>query len=129
VAHRPSSSRAAIDLFFSTIADVVVADGEFFSERERSQLLDALQTDARIVPVTLHVNFDNVLARVAADPDPGRVASRIPKILARLHASYETALPFLEANSACIEADDASLEDIAAKVVGFVLTKMGSENA
>jgi shikimate kinase len=111
------------DLFFATVADVVVADGEFFSQRERSQLLEAMQTDARVVAVTLKVNFDNVLARVSNDPDPGRVASRIPAILRRLHAAYESAMPFLDVHSRCIETDGARFDEVVGKVVALLLAK------
>jgi hypothetical protein len=96
-----------------------------FTDEERSDLVGRLETDARVVAVTLQVSFERALERVRADADPGRVASRNPAILRWLHGQFDAALPFLAANSTLLEADGETAGNLAGRISGLVLAEIG----
>jgi shikimate kinase len=112
---------ALADAFFRADARAVVVEGGFFTLGERDELVDCLSTDARVVAVTLQASFDCVARRVQADPDPGRVASRNPAILRKLHSEYVSARPYLTKNSAVVDTDDLSIGDVVDQIARFVV--------
>lgn len=110
------ATAALTEHFFEKIARVVIVEGGFITEAEQRELLDALRSKPRIEIITLHAPFDTVYARVMADSDPGRVASKVPTILKQLYFEYETALPFLEKSTKLIDVERYDLEQVALKV-------------
>ncbi len=80
------SAAVLADHFFAQFASVVIVEGGFYTEVEQHQFIDALQSRPRVVFVTLHASFETVHARVVADTDPGRVASKVSAFLRDLYA-------------------------------------------
>jgi thymidylate kinase len=120
---------ALSDVFFSTVADVVIVEGGFYNADEISALADHVATNVRLDVFTLRVSFERALERVAADPDPGRVASRNPEVLKWLHDQFVTALPYLNLHSTVIEADLESIDDVAAQIAELIFRQRNSCNA
>jgi hypothetical protein len=60
---------ALSDVFFSTVADVVIVEGGFYSADEIGALVDQVAADVRLDIFALRVSFDRALERVAADPE------------------------------------------------------------
>ncbi len=107
---------ALSDVFFSTVADVVIVEGGFYSADEIGALANYIAADVRLTVFTLRVSFDCALERVAADPDPARVASRNPEILRWLHDQFVAALPYLNMHSTVVEANLESIDSVAAQI-------------
>jgi shikimate kinase len=108
------------DHFFERIARVVIVEGGFNTEAEQRELLEALRSKPRVEIITLHAPFDTVYARVMADSDPGRVASKVPAILKQLYFEYEAALPFLGKTTKLIDVESFDLEQVALRVATVV---------
>ena len=91
--------------FFNRVADVVIVEGGFLTQAELDDLTDALRSRPKLKFVSLHGSYETVHARVMADTDPGRVASKVPAILRGLYAEYQQALPFLLKATTCVQLD------------------------
>ena len=113
------SAAALAEQFFDGGIAVTVIEGGFYTSAERNDVLDVLRPEIRVIPVTLNVSFDGVQRRVQADPDPGRVASRIPAVLRWLHDQYENALPYLRANSTVMDADGVTLTEVVERLAAL----------
>jgi shikimate kinase len=115
------ATAALAEHFFEKIARVLIVEGGFITEAEQRELLDALRCKPRIEIITLHAPFDTVYARVMADSDPSRVASKVSTIFKQLYSEYETALPFLQKATKLIDVERCDLEQVALKVATIVL--------
>jgi hypothetical protein len=114
------AAAALAEHFFRRAARVVIVEGGFLTESEQGELLEALHSKPRTEIVNLHAPFDTVQARVMNDSDPGRVASKVPTILKQLYAEYETALPFLQRATKCIDVHRCNIEQVAMQVAAIV---------
>jgi len=119
------STAALAEHFFGRVASIVIVEGGFLNQEEQVQLIEALHSKPHIEFVTLHASFDTVYARVFADSDPGRVASKVPAILKQLYIQYEAALPFLRETTKCIQVDNSSVEQVATHVSVLVKGSAG----
>ncbi len=119
---------ALSDVFFSTVADVVIVEGGFYSADEIGALANYIAADVRLTVFTLRVSFDCALERVAADPDPARVASRNPEILRWLHDQFVAALPYLNMHSTVVEANLESIDSVAAQIAELILQQRNSRD-
>jgi shikimate kinase len=119
---RAARQTAAVlsDLFLQRVANVVIVEGGFLTEVEQHELIDQLHSQSHTVFVTLHASFDTVHARVMADIDPGRVASKVPAFLRHLYAEYEAAMPFLRDATTCIEVDHSDVEQVGKQIAALV---------
>lgn len=114
------STAALAEHFFGCVASVVIVEGGFLTKSEQCELLEALQSKPRTEVITLHASFETVYARVMADTDPGRVASKVPTILRQLYVEYEDALPFLRENTKCIDVNNHDVEHVAMQVAAML---------
>lgn len=112
---------ALADSFFTEDIDVVVVEGEFFSQEEPDALLGSLVTPAASYFVALVVSYEKALERVSGDPTRGM--SRDPDFLKRLRAQFTQALPFLRIASLLVEADEAGPRDLAGLILERALAK------
>jgi tRNA uridine 5-carbamoylmethylation protein Kti12 len=103
---------ALADTFFADGIDVVIVEGEFFTQAELDVLCDSLATPVEHRFVSLVVSYEQALRRVSGDPSRG--ASRDPEFLKRLHSQFVGALPFLRASSLVVEADRQTPGELAA---------------
>jgi shikimate kinase len=119
---RAARQTAAVlsDHFLQRVANVVIVEGGFLTEVEQHELIDQLHSQSHTVFVTLHASFDTVHARVMADIDPGRVASKVPAFLRHLYAEYEAAMPFLRDATTCIEVDHSDVEQVGKQIAALV---------
>jgi shikimate kinase len=120
---------ALSDVFFSSVADVVIVEGGFYNAAEIEGLVDHVATEVQVDVITLRVSFERTLERVLADPDPGRVASRNPEVLRWLHDQFVAALEYLGANSTLVEADLESADGVVVRIVERVLRRIHSGDA
>jgi shikimate kinase len=102
---------ALADAFFAEGMQVVIVEGEFFTQAELSALRDPLTAPVEHRFVTLVVSLAEALRRVAGDPSRG--LSRHPQFLARLHAQFTAALPFLRVASLLVDAEQRSPLELA----------------
>jgi len=114
------ATAALTEHLFEKVASVVIVEGGFLTESEQRELLEALRSKPRTEVITLHAPFDTVYARVMADSDSGRVASKVPTILKQLYVEYETALPFLQRTTKCIDVQYCDVEQVALQVATVV---------
>jgi shikimate kinase len=119
------SAAALADHFFNRVASIVIVEGGFLTQEEQDELIEALPSKPHTEFVTLHASFDTVHARVIADSDPGRVASKVPAILKELYVEYEAALPFLRETTKCIQVDNCSVEQVATHISVLVKGSAG----
>ncbi len=112
--------------FFESGAIVVVVEGGLFTQEECDDLCDHVASGARARIVTLDVSFEQTLARVRSDPDPGRVVSRDPRALRILHEQFVSALPFLSACSLVLDANSLSPDELAQAMAEAVLADVGA---
>lgn len=124
LARRGAAALAGV--FFRADVQVVVLEGACFSADERSELMDGLDSDVDLVAVTLQVSFEAALRRVQADPDPGRVASRIPATLRALHQQFLAAMPYLAQTSMLVEADQLPLQEVVERIAAVVMMDAAS---
>lgn len=119
---RAARQTAAVlsDHFLQRVANVVIVEGGFLTEVEQHELIDQLRSQSNTVFVTLHASFDTVHARVMADTDPDRVASKVPAFLRHLYAEYEAAMPFLRDATTCIEVDHSDVEQVGKQIAALV---------
>lgn len=110
---------ALADTFFADGIDVVIVEGEFFTQAELDVFRNSLATPVEHRFVSLVVSFEQALRRVSGDPSRG--ASRDPEFLKRLHAQFVAALPFLRASSRIVEADRQTPGEIAACIAAKML--------
>ena len=115
------AAAAMSDVFFSTVAAVVVVEGGFHDAGEIDDVVANLDTDARLEVIALQLSFEQTLGRVMADPDPGRVASRNRQFLRQLHDQFVAALPYLGTRGVVIEAGLGSIDDVAQVIVERIL--------
>ncbi len=102
---------ALADTFFADGIEVVVVDGEFFTQAELDMLRKNVTTAVEHRFVTLVVSYEKALERVAGDT--GRTLSADPKILKRLHERFVEALPFLETAGLFLDADEPTPRELA----------------
>lgn len=114
------STAALAEHFFGCVASVVIVEGGFLTRSEQAELLEALPSTPRTEIITLHASFETVHARVMADTDPGRVASKVPTVLKQLYVEYEAALPFLRETTTFIEADNRDVGQVAMQVAAML---------
>lgn len=107
--------------FFDSGLDAVIIEGSFHNEGERDDVTNHLRHDAHTILVALKVSLNETVRRVEADPAPDRVLSRNPEVLRYLHSEFETALPFLNASGAVIEADSLSPAYLAEAILERIL--------
>ncbi len=105
--------------FLQTQVEVVIVEGGLLVADDLHDLQPS--PGIRRCFVSLHASFKTVSARVMADTDPGRVASKQPTILRALHDEYEAALPYLRERSVCIDADVRPAEAVAAELLVVLL--------
>jgi shikimate kinase len=108
------------DHFLQRVANVVIVEGGFLTEVEQHELIDQLHSQSNTVFVTLHASFDTVHARVMADADPDRVASKVPAFLKHLYAEYEVALPFLRGATTCIDVENSDVEQVGKQIAELI---------
>lgn len=106
---------ALADSFFASGLDVVVVEGEFFTQDECRQLLDSLDSEVNEGYFTLLVSYEMALRHALGDPARGE--SKDPKFLKWLHDNFVKALPYLESASVVLRADDRTPEELAALMV------------
>ncbi len=111
---------ALSDVFFDTIADVVIVEGGFHHREDVLGLTDYITTPIHVEIVAMQVSFERALERVTADPEPQRVASRNPDILRNLHQEFVAALPYLRMHGLVIDADLHSVDGLAAHIEAHI---------
>jgi len=110
------ATAALAEHFFGSVASVVIVEGGFLTKAEQGELLEALKSEPRIEIITLHASFEAVYARVMADTDPGRVASKVPTFLKQVYVEYEAALPYLREATRFIDVENLDVEHVAMQV-------------
>lgn len=111
--------------FFDAGANVVVVDGGLYARHELDEILERVQEDVRVAIVTLNASFELTLERATLDPDPGRIASRVPETLRGLHERFRRAFAFLADVSTVIDTDGRSSDELAA-VIATLIDASGS---
>ncbi len=106
---------------FADASDVVIVEGGVHTPDELADIVDAPQAQHEAVFVSLHARYETVHARVMADSDPGRVASKVPALLQRLYTEYDAAAPFLREASTCIGLDALSAEQAGQHIAALVM--------
>ena len=104
---------ALAETFYANGIQAVIVEGGFLSALEHAQLREHVHSQVQEHFVTLLVSAPKALQRAQDDPDPGRVASRLPDVQALLYAEFEAALPYLTSASTVIPADDAEPDALA----------------
>jgi shikimate kinase len=104
------AAAALADAFFRDGFDIVIVEGEFFSQDELDALYTRLTTPAERHFVTLAVSLEQALHRVAGDASRG--LSRNPDFLGWLHAQFVQSLPFLRASSRVVDDDQRSPHEL-----------------
>lgn len=99
--------------FLGSGIQTVIVEGEFFSPEELRELADEAGTSPHRI-FTLQISYEEALRRVPHDG--GRVASRNPTILKRLHESFAEALPFLRDATVVIDAESQEPHELAARI-------------
>ena len=75
-----------IDFFNNSAVEIVILEGQFWSEEERSEFQNSLIWDGKPFYVTLLVSYEEALRRVMADTT--RSISRSPDFLKKAHAEF-----------------------------------------
>lgn len=84
---------AVVGAWLRTGVDVVIAHGPACTPEETATLMADVPAGVATTRVLLAAPYDVALARIAADPDPGRVVSRDPDFLCDAHERFADALP------------------------------------
>jgi len=115
---------ALADAFFAEGMEVVIVEGEFFTQGELDALRSNFATTVEYRFVTLVVSLEEALGRVSGDLSRGM--SRDPQFLKRLHSQFVAALPFLRASSLLVEADQQTPRELAELIRNTVLSRSGA---
>lgn len=105
---------ALADAFYAEEMQVVIVEGEFFTQGELDALCNHLATPVEQHFITLAVSYEQALHRVSGDPSRGM--SRDPQFLKHLHAQFIRALPFLRACSLVVDADELTPHKLAERI-------------
>jgi chloramphenicol 3-O-phosphotransferase len=105
---------ALADAFYAEGMQIVIVEGEFFTQGELDALRNYLTTPLEHHFVTLAVSYEQTLVRVAGDPSRG--LSRDPQFLKRLHVQFVDALPFLRDCSLVVDADQLTPHELAERI-------------
>ena len=103
------------------VVPVVVVEVGFYTPQEIQELLEQTSVRPRVVHVTLHASFDVVQARVMADQDPRRVASKIPTVLKQLYEEYQAAVPFLKTCGPFLDVSSSGADEVGAAIAALVI--------
>lgn len=103
------------------LARVVIVEGSFHTQEELDELRSGAG-DATCHLVSLCAPYEIVHQRVMHDPDPRRVASKVPAFLQQLYAEFEAALPLLREQGWCLDVGALTAEQVAQRLADEILS-------
>jgi Zeta toxin. len=113
------------DALLSDGIDVVIAEGDFLNEFERSEFVSMLRADVSVRFVTLTVPLETALLRVEQDPTRG--ISRDRSFLARHYEELAETLHRRLDDDLCLDTSNITIEQAAESVVGWSLAVVASQ--
>ena len=118
------ATAALVESFYASGLNAVVVDGAFWSEQDYFELKLHLVSEVQETFVTLMVSDHEALRRAQNDPDPNRIASRLPAVQLSLYAAFRAGLPFLEKISKVIQTDHEPSEVAAKQIAEMVVANL-----
>lgn len=112
---------AVVGAWLRSGVDVVVAHGPAYTEDETAALMADVPPGTPTTRVLLLAPYDVALARIAADPDPGRVLSRDPELLRRTHERFADLLPSIAPCDRTVATEHVPADEIAAALAADLL--------
>jgi adenylylsulfate kinase-like enzyme len=109
------AAAALTDVLLDDVIGVVVVEGDFLTQEERAEFLNALPSGVAPLFVTVHVSIDIALQRVRHDPSRG--ISRDPGFLRRHYEQLEDAVRSCPRTDLVVDTGSVDVNEAARTIV------------